>query len=554
MLVLAPDVRTEITAAERLSRKTWQSNYRALLNTQPAVAELLNAVHLDVEWVFARDGSLSARTNGRWWADCSVPLLAGRTMLRSLPDESVGSCQLMPAHVGLVRAARERMGNCPVLFVAQPDAIIARMILSCHDFSDQIDRHRFWIVSGLDWLQHLERIFTDYPGLATPLRFIRTRLTNEELTLPAITAIQSVFSKALSLRGEEINRLKAEPIATVDHKSILLVGGTEFRLWEFGTDLIEQQLRSRAHIDGLTIRRFDMDDALCGSPLALLQAARQSGSVVAADVCRADCNQLLSPDIAWITWLTQPGAPPFDSAGPRDALILADEKWTPIARVAGWPASRIRVCGWPVHPVASSDCEKVLGFICDTRKIQIPTTVADFSSHRLLWELIEEELAANPLALEDVDGYLANRASQLNIAIDALDRPRFVEEMILPAYQQGLARMLISAGVSIQLWGKGWGDLEEFAKKTSGAVSSRAELEEAIGTCKGLIYCWPTRGAHPMEMFGKQVVYRSGMDRSALIREARRVIGMPVKLSAPSAMGGLAKLVMELIVGGSTSV
>jgi hypothetical protein len=550
MPLLAPDIRTETTVAERLSRQCWQFNYRALLRTQPATAEVLNDVQLDAEWVFGRDGSLTARENGKWFADCSVPLLAGRTMLQSLPDEPVGSCQLMPAHVGLVRAARERMGTTPVLFIAQPDARTARIILSCHDFSDQINRHRFWITAGPTWLDQLEQIFADYPGLATPLRFIRTRLTNEDLTLPAIAAIQSVFSKALSLRGEEINRMKAEPRAAADPKSILLVGGGEFRLWEFGTQVIEQQLRSRAGADGLSMQRFDMDDALSGSPLALLNAARQHGCIVSADVCRADCNQLLSPEIAWITWLTRAGAPPFESAGPRDAIILADEKWLPIARAAGWPASGVRVCGWPVNPgssISQSAGEKKLGMICATRKIQIPASISDFSSHRLLWELIEEELAANPLAVEDVEAYLSNRASQLNIAMDALDRPRFAEELILPAYQQGLARLLISAGVSIRLWGTGWGDLPEFAKRWGGAIPDPDAFDQAIGKCCGLIHCWPTRAVHPIDMTGKPVVCRNGMDRSAFIREARRVIGAPVKPAAVRGQEALATVILELI-------
>jgi hypothetical protein len=596
MPLLAPDLRTETTAAERLSRQYWESNCRALARTQPAVAELLNEVQLDLEWVFARDGSLSALENGRWWADCSVPLLAGRSLLRSLPDEAVGSCQLLPAHAGLVRAARERMGACPVLFLTHQDARVARVILSCHDFSEQIDRHRLWIAAGPAWVDYLEQIFSDFPGLATPMRFIRTRLTTEEMTLPMITAIQGVFSKVLAVRGEEVVKLKAEPSAQDVAKKILLVGGSEFRLWEFGTILVERQLTARAESDGLTIQRFDMDDALSGSPLALLRAAREHGCVVAADVCRADCNQLLSPEIAWITWLTQPGAPPFDTAGPRDALILADEKWRPIARVAGWPAARVRVCGWPVNPPQSSSAgawqpdglmipkpvlrysegpdslaldpgprstsgpglvgpkpgvkppqkEKELGFVCDTRKVQIPTSVSEFSSHRLLWELIEEELAANPLAVEDVEAYLSNRASQLNIANDALDRRRFAEELILPAYQQGLARLLISAGVSIRLWGNGWGDLPEFAKRTGGAISNQIEFDEVLGKCCGLVYCWPTRAAHPIEMTGKPVVYRSGMDRSALVREARRVIGAAPRKMQASGGDQLAKVILEL--------
>ncbi len=512
-----------MTRAERMAKNIWESNARALHKKQPCVASLLAEVEIDVEWVFARDGSLSALEGGRWWAGCSVPLLSGRSLLSTLADEPVGSCQLAPAHAGLVRAAREKMGNCPVLFVAQPDARTARMILSTHDFSEEIDRGRFWIFSGDAWLAQIKQMFLDNPGLATPLRFIRTRLTLEETSLPMITEIQNVFSQVLSVRGDEVGRLKALPRMKVDPRNILLVGGSEFRLWDFGTRVIEKQLEKSDDQD-LNVKRFDMDDAFCGSPLALLTAAEQCGCILSADVCRADCNQLISPEIPWITWMTQPGAPPFHTAGPRDILILADEKWRPVARVAGWPAERIRICGWPVEAAKPALHQAELGMICDTRKVLAPASVADFSSHRLLWDLIEEELADNPLAVEDVDVYISDRAGQLNIATEVLDQARFIEGLILPAYQQGLARLLISGGIPLRVYGKGWDELPEFKSRLGGKILYHSDLECALNACCGLVYFQPRQYAHAMEMTGKPIVYRAGADRSAFIREARRVM------------------------------
>ena len=329
------------------------------------------------------------------------------------------------------------------------------------------------------------------------------------------------------------------------------LAAVEFRLWDFGPQVLERELSMLAQSQPLTIRRFDTDDALCGSPLALLGASRECGCIVSVNVCRADCNQLVAPEIPWVTWMTEPGAPAFETAGPRDALILADERWRSMAKAAGWPAERVHVCGWPAagehssatnadsprsnslerpdqatkNPALRSTSEPAsgvlprpseLGLICDTRKIQVPASVANFSSHRLLWELIDEELAANPLAVEDVDAYLVNRAGQLNIAVDVLDRRRFIDELILPAYQQGLARLLIAANLPIRLWGKGWGDLPEFVLRVSGAILNQDDFEQAIAGCCGLIYCWPSRAAHPIQTTGKPIVYRTGMDRAAL--------------------------------------
>lgn len=190
--------------------------------------------------------------------------------------------------------------------------------------------------------------------------------------------------------------------------------------------------------------------------------------------------------------------------------------------------------------------------ICDTRKIQVPASVANFSSHRLLWELIEEELAANPLAVEDVDVYLVNRAGQLNISVEVLERPRFIEELIIPAYQQGLARLLIAAKAPIRLWGKGWGDLPEFVPRVGGAILNQDEFEQAIAGCCGLIYCWPSRAAHPIQATGKPVVYRSGADRAALIRAARSVAGsVEIKSANVGEPNQLGKLIVQLSSAGA---
>jgi len=156
----------ESTAAEREAETNWNNNLAALRVNQPAAAEILDPVEVDIRWIFARDGSLTAMDHdGKWWGGCSVPLLAGESILKTLETAPTGSCLLAPAHAGLVWAARQRMGSWPVLFVVQPDLQIARMILSCHDFSDQISRHRLWLVCGEDWPQQLRQLLDDHPGL-----------------------------------------------------------------------------------------------------------------------------------------------------------------------------------------------------------------------------------------------------------------------------------------------------------------------------------------------------------------------------------------------------
>jgi hypothetical protein len=513
----------EITTARREAERNWSRNLQVLRAIQPTVARQLEQVELDVEWVFARDGSLSGMTAaGKWWGGCSVPVLAGRSILQSLEKSPIGSCLLDPPHAGLVRAARERMGDCPVLFVVQPNLEVARMILCCHDFSDQFASHRLWTLCGEDWQTISRQIFDDYPGLATPARFIRTKWTADEAITSMIADAQDVFSTVLNTRAQEVSNRQSGTAQTQDRRKILLVGGSAFRLWENAADVLHQRLSAIGSAHQLDLRRFDTDDALNGSPLALLQAAGACGSVVSADLCRADCNQLVPREMPWITWITLPAVPTFDQAGPNDALVLADVNWQPLARKAGWPGDRVKTCGWPIQAeVRTTGQSNGLAIICDTRAIDIPASVKSFSSHRLLWELIEEELQTNPLAVENADDYLTNRAGQLHIGIDALDRRSFIDGLIHPAYQQGLARLLIAEKLPVFLYGRGWDELCEFSSNYRGRISTAAELETAIGSAAALVYCWPERSAHPIESSGKPIVHRSGRDRNQLIRSAK---------------------------------
>jgi hypothetical protein len=132
-----------------------------MADRQPAMATVLDAVVPNVAWAIARDGSLWARDGaGAWLGGCSVPLLAGRALLRSLPVEPGGHCLLSPAHAGLVAAARERVGPVAALFVIQPDLALCRAILSADDIADDIAAGRAWFFAGDRW--------ADAPSTTTP--------------------------------------------------------------------------------------------------------------------------------------------------------------------------------------------------------------------------------------------------------------------------------------------------------------------------------------------------------------------------------------------------
>ncbi len=554
MPTLAPAPFIESISAPDLAEKNWRRNIASLAITQPTTVETLGRFYVDRHWIFARDGSLTAlEPTGRWWADCSVPLLASRALLKTLTAGHAGSCLLSPPNAAMVVAAQERIGFSVPLFVIQPDLDIARMILSCHDFSDQIARKRLWLGAGSSWPEELLNVFDRYPGLATPGQFIRTKLTPDSIAVPLVAEAQNVFSTVASQRAERITELQSSAVPNdssadlTNRKQALLIGPAEFRLWEDGAHVLHQQIS-----DEFNVNWFDTTDPLNSSPIALLQAAQHSGCIMSANLCRADCNHLLSKDTPWITWMTQPGAPQFQAAGPHDALILADAAWRKYATIAGWPEDRVKIHGWPESSPALSLNPRIhatdLAMIVDTHRLEIPASVKQFSSHRLLWELIEEELAVNPFAIDTVDDYLTDRSGQLNIAADALDRRTFIDRLILPAYQQSVARVLITSRVPLALWGQGWSELEEFTAAARGELTDRQTFHSAVSSAKAILHCWPDRSAHPITALGKPLVY-PGNDAATLIRNALRASSTAARRPAiaPGEDRPLARLIQTLL-------
>src|SRR5205823_7742239 len=129
------------------------------------------------------------------------------------------------------------------------------------------------------------------------------------------------------------------------------------------------------------------------------------------------------------------------------------------------------------HPAScKTECfaTDALALIVNTNPIDVPDNLTDFSSHRVLWELIAADLHNDPFVLtEDIDAFLTRRMRKLDIAAETLSSARFIAELILPAYPQSLARLLIRAKAPLRLFGNGWDRIPDFAPHAGGAFTGR---------------------------------------------------------------------------------
>ena len=506
-LLAAHATRAHLCAAENLAE-----NLRALRHTQPELIESLNDsdAEPEVEWVFGRDGALTARDACvRWLAGCSLPRRAAREMLRKLSVHGSVACFLTPPHAAQISVALEQMRPEQAVVALVPTADALEAMLRCENFADAIGAHRLWFVAGESWPAQLAKLYEEQRGLAPPAQFIRVPVSPDELIEPLVNEAQQVISQITIRRSERMQLLRARSWRKPAVTRLCVVAPTRFRLWNDLGHALVRAAREAAHAgDDFTWTLYDADDPARGSPLALTETARQCSALLTANTARSDLPGVLPDEMPWITWVTAPRIPSFSAAGPSDHLLLADAPAREIAQRQGWPESRVHVATWPTTPVASDEARKAIAILADTRLLDAPEDLNDYSSHALLWESIRDELLRNPRAVgDDVIAYLTQRMRKLDISADGFPTHRFIEGLIIPACQQGVARTVLrERNGAVELHGENWDRIAEFAPHAHGPVTSRRHFADVVASSQALVHVWPTRHAHAIDFTGRPVL------------------------------------------------
>ncbi|MGD0461828.1 MAG: hypothetical protein ABSB74_04995 [Tepidisphaeraceae bacterium] len=510
------------TAADRLAAANFCANMAALGPIQPEWADRIGADPPEVQWIFARDGYLTARTSAGWWSGCSVPLRAGRELLKLLELQGNVGCFLHPTHAGQIRACFEKLSRAQAIVAVVPDVESLRMVLHCDDFSAEIGAARLYFVSGADWPDQLAKLFGRYSGMPLPQQFIRTALLEDADMAVLTEAAQAVISRETSLRSERLPDILARAAERPRNGRVIVLAGSQFNLGDLSNVALRSAILAE-ETDG-TFVALDPDHPLTASPLALAEAAADADAIVAADLFRSDLPGIVSPRTAWITWLTNGRIVAPADQGPGDALLVADPEWSEPARKAGWRKERVQIAAWPRIAQAASDSPRVIGVLADTRLIEVPQRVKDFSSQMLLWEMIEDELSKAPLALgAEAQKYLQGRMDRFHIADEAFDRNLFMERLIVPAYQQGLCRLVMRQGIPLALFGRGWKDIPEFKDCAQGPIDSADELALGVSKCRAVLQVFP-EGQGAMGALPVTVIQPGGLNSHQLLNEIRQAL------------------------------
>lgn len=514
--------RDAATSASHLAAANWAANRAALATNHPHLAGLSPVDHLT--FTYARDGSLTAvHPDGAWHLSCSVPRAAAKEMLKSLDARGNVACFLDPRHAAALRVALDKLLPEQAIIAVAPDVDVLRILLHCDDFSAEFLSGRLFFAAGADWPAQLSRLLRDHEGLPTPALFIKTPLLPQTVAEEMIASAQRVLSEETSRRTSLIDRLRAAPRKRPRHSRICAIAPSRFRLWDNPGQTLAGVLSHAA-----TIVPFDPDTPTTASPLALAHLLSDCDAMVTANTARSDLPPLAADALPWITWVTSGRIPAVPPAARNDHLLLADPTWRPLALAAGWTNDRVHVATWPpLTPALPQAGGTSLALLADTAALTPPPDEMDLSSHSLLWEAITDELQNNPLAaLADANAYLTARMRRHGIAEEGLDRNLFLARLILPAYQQGLARLLLSANLPLHLHGQGWSDVPDFAPHAAGPITSRESFDAAITSAAALVHAWPVQYAHPIDAIN-QPILRPSSTRDALLHAARNLLRNP---------------------------
>jgi hypothetical protein len=513
------------------------ANRAALAQTQPELQ--IGQLPDNVEWVLARDRALTCRdSTGQWFTGCSIPRRAAVEMMRRLDVVGPVACFLAPSHATQIRVALDTLGPEQAIIAIMPEIETLAIMLACESFADDIQQHRLWFTTGENWAQNLKQLFADVPGLCTPTQFIRLPIVEDAVVEQLIPAAQRVFTDAKVERAERM-RICRESYRPGSSR-ICLIGGSQFRLWDDAGATLADLFRES------DVQSVDLDDPAQASALVLSRCAHNCGAVVTANVGRADVAGVLSDSLPVITWASDTRMPKPQGAAAIDRVITAHPM---LAMRAGWKSNQIIHATWPTacsladRPAKPRAAE--LAIIVDTRVIEIPSDLSEYSSHRVLWELIATNLHRDPFVLtDDIEAFLTHRMRKLDIAPESVSPARFINDLIIPAYQQSLARLLLRNQLPLKLYGKNWDQIPELAAHAGGAVVSRDQLNEIAASHAALVNVWIDNGPHAIDALGARVLRRRGNIDTTFINDARQLLSGRA-ISAPVSVPPLTR---EMIV------
>ena len=520
----------ERTLATTTAAANFERNRAALERVWSRAVLCLPDALPELEWIYARDGALSARhVDRQWFADCSVPRRAAERMFVNLFVAGPTAVMLAPTHAQQIRAVLNRLRSDQVLIAIIPGEFTAGVIAACEDFSDDISAGRLWLACGPDWADELTAIFERNEGISPASMMIRVPGLNADV----VDAIQKPCEAILAKHGQshkqrcELLMVKPRFPRTPATRGCVVTG--TFELWNDAAELLE------AAADGSPIEcvRVNAAKPAVASILQFARAADGADVVVTANLGRIDRSNVVPTNVPWVTWATT-RVPSFEPTAAGDLLVIADEAFRATATNAGWPSSRIRVAAEPREPVAIVP-SALPAIIADHTPITTPKSIHDMSSHRVIWDAVSRELTVDPLKLTtSPTAYLHGWCDRVGVTREGFPVATVLESLIAPLFIRELAIHLQRRGVKFALWGRGWDAIDALREAWRGPITDHTTWTNALAASSAIYDVWPTSVAHPARRGGRAVIPTAGASWSGLVQRSKERFSTLATSPAPA--------------------
>lgn len=509
----------DATRAFAEAAKNFESNKSALEAVWPRGVLCLPETLPELEWIYARDGTLSARhVDGQWLSSVSIPQRAAQKMLGKAIVSGSSAVMLAPTHAQQIRVMLDRMTKQQVLIVIIPGEYIAGTILACHDFSADIRAQRLWLALGPDWPEELHAILDTHEGIAPPSMMIRVPGLNADAVERVQKHCETMLARHSTTHRTQLGLLQAKPrYPQLPPKKVCVIGGP-FKLWDDAAFLLAKASKE------LDLESNVLDSSLGTQSSALLLARTVDGcdAVVTANLARTDLPQVAPHDVPWVTWVTNNRIPRNEPAARLDRLVVAHASQIAAAVDAGWPATSVSVGQEPIR-CGSTRRSALPAIIADLPRLTMPRSVEEMSSQRLVWDRVEHEVKRNPFCIgAQPSEYLCRIAQEIGLSRSSFPLELFQSSLLVPLFMRSLATVLASRGVKFAIYGDGWDAVPEVADRWKGTIETEAAFAEAVESTSILLDVWPGMSTHPARRAGKPMLKPWGRDLTSVLREINR--------------------------------
>lgn len=507
----------EQSAAFAEASRNYSANLAALEAVWPRTLLSIPETLPELEWLYARDGTLSGRyVEKRWIGGVSVPGKAAARMLGKVAVTGSSAVLLAPTHALQVRTVLDRMTRQQVLLVVIPAEQTAGTLLGCADFSVDLRAQRLWLACGPEWAEELTRILEAQDGIAPASMMIRVPGLNAATVERVLKPCEAILAQHSQMHRSQLAQIHARPRSpSRPPRRICTVAGP-FELWNDAAFLLA---KAPASCSSVTLESAMPTHS---SALKFARAAEGCDAVVTANLGRADLPSVVPENVPWITWATTNRVARHHPSASLDRLIIADPAQREMAMNAGWPESSIFLGREPTR-APGTDSAGMPAIIADLPRPLMPRSVEEMSSQRLVWDRVEHEVAENPFCIgsSPVD-YLLSVAEQIGMARVALPVELFVTELLIPCFARSLAHLLSRREVKFQVFGRGWDVVPDLGSRWRGPVETEADLENALGSTRLLIDVWPGLPVHAARRCGRPTIQPWGLGPVALSRALDR--------------------------------